>query len=519
MMHKRFFVSLLVFALLVTSIGYLTVANSSKQNLEQLKIAIGIDPDSLDPIKITTTLPGNITSYVCENLVRTTSEGEVQPRLAEEWTHSEDGLEWTFKLKEGVTFQDGTPFDAEAVKKNFDRVLNPDIAVPQRSDLGPLKKAEVVDKYKIKLILEKPYGPFLQSLSSTVATLVSPKVIEEHEKNLQDNIVGTGPYNLVNWRKGKEIVLEENEDYWGEQPNFKKVKLEIVTEASTREMMLKAGDVDIAYMPPATDIPGLERDKDITVRSVPSTRMMYVFIHTQRGPTANKKVRQAMNYAVNKKAIVEKVLMGQGTPVDAPLASSIFGYKKSGYYEYDPEKARELLEEAGYSDGFKLKFLHPSGRYMLDKKVTQAIQSFLIEVGIEVELLTMDWPSVIQHLTIPQDENPPQDLEFMGWGPLILDAHFAMHPLFHSSQQPPDIANTGFYTNEKVDELLEKGFTEPNNEKRKELYGEACDLIWEDAPLIFLYVQNFVLAHRSDLEGVEVLPTEEFFFYDAKIVN
>ncbi len=518
-MSKRLVVAILVSSLLVIGFTNVLMAGASDGSIEQLNIAIGIDPDSLDPIKITTTLPGNITAYVCQNLVRTTGEGEVEPQLAKNWSRSADGLEWTFKLREGVRFQDDTPFNAEAVKKNFDRVLNPDIAVPQRSDLGPLKKVETVGEYKVKFFLEKPYGPFLKSLSSTVATIVSPKAIAEYGKELGDNIVGTGPYSFVNWRKGKEIILEKNTDYWGEPSNVEKIKFEIVTEASTREMMLKAGDVDIAYMPPATDVPSMKKEEGIRVRSVPSTRMMYVYLHNERGPTLKKKVRQAMNYALNKKAIVEKILMGQGTPVNAPLASSIFGYSETGYYEYNPDKARKLLEEAGYSDGFKVKFLHPSGRYMLDKKVAQAIQSYLSKVGIEVEMMTMDWPSVIKHLVIPEKEDPPQDLEFLGWGPLIMDAHFAMHPLFHSSQQPPDIANTGFYTNDEVDRLLEEALSETESEKRERLYGKASELIWEDAPMLFLYVQNFVLAHRSDLKGIEILPTEEFFVDDARIAE
>lgn len=518
-MFKRLVVAMLVSSVLVIGLTNVLRAGSSGGNLQQLNIAIGIDPDSLDPIKITTTLPGNITGYVCQNLVRTTGEGEVEPQLAKSWIRSAGGLEWTFILREGIRFQDNSLFNAKAVKKNFDRILNPDIAVPQRSDLGPLKRVEVVGGHKVKFFLEKPYGPFLKSLSSTVATLVSPKVIEKYGKNLGDHIVGTGPYSFVSWRKGKEIVLKKNKDYWGELPNFEKIKFEIVTEATTREMMLKAGDVDIAYMPPATDIPSLKKDSDIEVKSVPSTRMMYIYLHTQRGPTSKKKVRRAMNYAVNKKAIVNKILMGQGTPVHAPMASSIFGYSKTGYYEYDPEKAKELLKEAGYPDGFKVKFLHPSGRYMMDKKVAQAIQSYLKRVGIKVEMMTMDWPSVIKYIVTPEEEKPPQDLEFLGWGPLILDAHFALHPLFHSSQQPPDIANTGFYTNKSVDSLLEKALSETDKGKRKKLYDRASELIWEDAPMIFLYVQNFVLAQRADLEGIKVLPTEEFYVYDARIVK
>jgi len=516
----RLFSLFSVFVISVLFLSLFSVSALFGRSADELRLAIGIDPDTLDPIKITTTLPGNITDFVCERLVRVNKEGEVVPLLAEEWSKSADGLEWTFKLREGVTFHDGTPLDAEVVKFTFDRLMNPEIAVPQRSDLGPLEKAEVVSKYEIKLVLGKPYGPFLRSLATTLAAIVSPKAVEESDQKFANHPVGTGPYEFKNWAKGKAIVLEKNDDYWGEGPNFQSLKFNIVTEVATREMMLRSGDVDIAYMPPAPDIPSLRRDPDIEVKSIPSTRMMYVFLHTKEKPTSNKKVRQAINYAIDKEAIVEKILMDQGEPVTAPIPSSFFGYHRIGSYEYDPEKAEELLAEAGYADAeIKLKFLHPSGRYMLDKKVAQAIQSYLNDVGIKVELMTMDWPSVIKHIMIPLEEDPPQDMEFLGWGPAVLDAHFTLYSLFHSSQQPPSIANTGFYGNEKVDQLLDEALSETDTAKRKELYKQACEIIWEEAPIIFLYTQNFVLAYDSDLEGITMFPTEKFDVVDAHFVE
>lgn len=509
---------LLIIGLIAVVLSLGGALTNAQDQGKVLRIAVGIDPDHLDPIHITTTLPGNIVDFVCDTLVYMNPEGELEPELATEWSSSANGLEWTFKLRKGVTFQDGTPFNAKAVKFNFDRIMDPDLTVEQRSNIGPLDHTEVIDEYTVKFVLSEPYGPFLQALTTSPAQILSPAAVQKYGEKIDDHPVGTGPYKFDSWTKGESIVIVRNDGYWGELHKISKVEFLIVPEPGTREMMLLAGDVDAGYQLPAPDVPALEENPDINLMSKPTTRMMYVYLHTQDGPTANKKVRQAMNYAVNKKAIIDKLLLGQGEPLDAPIPKGIFGYHRAGYYEYNPSKAKKLLAEAGYSDGFEIKFLHPTGRYMLDAQVAEAIQANLGEVGITVKLETMDWPSVIQKIVSPDFEINP-DMEMLGWGVSVPDANMVLYNLFHTKQQPPNIANTGFYENSKVDSLLAEARTEADPQKRKELYKEAIEIIWDDAPMIFLYVQNLVFGTRDYVKGIVLRPDEEFEIKNADIVK
>ena len=473
------------------------------------RIAVGIDPDTLDPVATTTTTVGNMVDYVVETLVRIDKEGNLQPLLAESWEVSDDGLTVIFRLRKGVKFHDGTPFNAEAVKFNIDRMLDPDVRVPIRAPYTPIESVEVVDEYTVKLNLKEPSAPLVNAFSWTTAGMISPKSVEEYGntyKNAQ-HPVGTGPYVFKERVKGEKIVVEKFEDYWGEKPYYDVVEFRIVPEAATRESLLLAGQVDLIILPPAADIPALQQNPDVEVLLAPSDRTIFVAINNLDPILKDKRVRQALNYAVDKRAIIDKVLFGAADPMDAPMAPSLFGYCKVGEYPYDPDKAKALLKEAGY-EKLDLKFIAPTGRYVQDFQAAQAISGYLAEVGVNAPVSTMDWPSYVATIVKPPEENETQ-LHYLGWAPAYLDAAQQMLQ-FLSTYAPPNGLETSFYKNEKVDELILKAAKETDPEVRANLYCEASKIVWDDAPWIFLWVQRFPIVYSSKVTGVSYLPNEKF---------
>lgn len=474
------------------------------------RIAVGIDPDTIDPIQTTTTTVGNIVDYVAETLTRLAPDGSIEPHLVSGWTVSEDGLQYTFILRSGVTFHDGTRFDAAAVKWNFDRLKDPRVRVPVRAPY-PIDKTEVLDATTVRVTLTRPFVPFISALSWTTAAILSPASAEQHGNTYENytHVVGTGPYVFQERQKGQKIVVRKFENYWGKKPYYDQVVFRIVPEAATRESLLLAGQVELIILPPVADLPALQRNSRVKVLLAPSDRTIFIAINTRKPMLDDPRVRQALNYAVDKQAIIDHVLFGAADPMDAPMAPSLFGYCKVGSYPFDQEKARQLLAAAGVPKGTAISLMHPTGRYVQDKEATQAIAGFLREVGLRPQLQTMDWPSYIQTIVTPLDQGNTTQLHYLGWAPAFLDA--SQQALqFLSREAPPNGLETSFYTNPQVDAWIMAAETEAEAAKRQELYCDMSRQVWEDAPWIFLWVQRFPIVYAATVTNVGSLPNEKF---------
>jgi peptide/nickel transport system substrate-binding protein len=499
---------------------YLTQMAATPRGLEELKIAIGIEPDTLDPAAQTTTLVANLVSHMYENLVRVEDPmGDIKPQLAERWEVSSDGLTYTFFLRKNVKFHDGASFDANAVKATFDRLLNPKTRSPQRGVVGHtlIEEVKVVDQYTVTFKLKQPFAPFLRGLASTHSAIVSPLALQKYGTDLIEVPAGTGPFKFVSWKRGESLVLERFDDYWGEKATVKRVVIRFMPEAGTREAALLAGDVDVAVLPPASDLPKLTADPAVKVYTPPTQRIIFIALNTQWGPLKDARVRQALNYAVDKQAIVEKVVFGLATPAVAPLPEFLIKNTRIGFYEYNPQKAKQLLAEAGYPNGFKMTIIHPVGRYIQDKQIAEAVQSYLRDVGVEVELKTTDWPTFVQLVRKPLDEQvQSHQAVLLGWGYWLYDPHPQLVGQFHSSQWPDKGLAPAFYKNTRVDELLDQAAATVDEAKRTQLYSEASKLIWDDAPWIFLHVQKYFIAAKANLKDLVVATNEMFWFTYVK---
>jgi peptide/nickel transport system substrate-binding protein len=471
------------------------------------RIAVGVDLDTFDPAGTTTTTVANMVDYTVEPLVQIDEEGAVYPQLATDWEISEDALTYTFQLREGVEFHDGTPFDAEAVVFTFERLLDEEVTVPIRAPFQAIESITATGSHEVAFQLSQPFPPLIAALSFSAAAIISPASAEAGENTYLDyrEPVGTGPYTFGEYREGERFVVERFAGYWGEMPYYDTVQFQIVPEAATRVSLLRAGQIDMMILPPVSEIPALEDDSDIEVLMAPGNRVVFISINNNQVP--DPRVRQALNHAVDKESLVSNVLFGAADPLDAPMHSSLFGHCSVGSYDYDPDRARALLAEAGAED-LELRFISPTGRYIQDFEVSQAISGFLSEIGVTATVETMDWPSYVGRITAAPDEQE-QDLHLLGWAPSYMDAFQAM-VMFESSSHPPAGLATAFYDNPAVDTLLADAAQEVDEDTRQDMYCEASRLVWEDAPWIFLHSQRFPIAYRAGIEGVSYRPNESF---------
>ncbi len=481
-----------------------------------LRVGVGIDVNSLDPISQNNTTVANMLSYIVETLVTFDQDGKIVPLLAKTWSTSTDGLEWTFTLQDGVKFQDGTAFDAAAVKANFDRLLDPDVQAPGRGSYTIIKSTDVVNATSVKFTLSKRSMAFLSTLTWPASAIVSPATIAKSSATYKalTTPVGTGRYVYKELVKGSSLTVTKNANYWGKKPYYDTVTFRILPEAATRESQLLAGQLDVIILPPASDLDALSKNPQVKLLQAPSNRAIFVAINTTKKPWDNPKARQALNYAINKDDIVKNVLFGAGYTLDAPIAPSVFGYCKTGPYTYDPEKAKSLLKDAGVAPDTQIDFIYPTGRYLQDAQAGQAIGAFLTQVGLKPQMSTMDYPTYIGTVTKPLTETKTT-MHMLGWASSYLDASGSME-VFDSRLQPTKGFNTAFYTNTKVDSLLDQALSEVDQTKRADLYCQAEKLVWDDAPWIFLWYQSFPIAYTAKVKGVAYLPNEMFMTFDAQ---
>ncbi len=485
---------LLCFALVgLLALSFAAVAEPREGG--RLTIAMEYDPSTLDPLGMTDTPASNVFMHVAEPLFRVDPDGELEHVLAESYEASDDSLVWTFYLREGVEFHDGTPFNAEAAQWNLQRFRD---EASFGFLLAQITDIEVVDEYTIRVFLDEPFAPLLAHLAHSMTGFVSPTSVEEGV----DYPVGTGPFKYVEWIPDTQLVLERNPDYWGEGPYLDELVFLPIPEGGTRVMMLLTGEIDATTVIPVDDVELIEADPSTEAVIMPGLGHQYIGINCQRGPLADPLVRRALNYALDKEEFVDFVWGGFAEVADSVIAPGVFGYEKVGPYPYDPDKARELLEEAGYPDGFSTTIRYNPGWRELGAEVLQAQ---LADVGIDAQLISMEWGSYLDFTNRPVDESEV-DIYMLGWTTVTSDADYALYALLHGDEWAPDGSNRSFYRNERVDELLDAARRNPDPDAREELYAEAIELIWEDAPWVFILFSQLRYGVRDNVRDLVYHP-------------
>ncbi len=494
----------------------LVAAFSASALAQTLVVAQGTDAVTLDPHDATDSPSATVTSHIYETLFELTPEGEIVPHLATDYSYSEDGLTLSLNIRDDVTFHDGTPLTAEIVKGSLDRFLDTGNAFTFRFLLDAVGNVEVTGDHSLDLTLNNSFAPLLAHMTHSSTAIVLPAAVEEHGEAFNENPVGTGPFTFVSWQRNEAIEIARNDSYWGELPGVSGVRFLTVPENTTRMALVESGEAHVAVRVPPQDIARLNAVDGVTVENVSSLRTIFMFMNFMHEGIDDVRVRQAINYAVNNEDLAEFVLGGAVRVSDAPISPGIFGYTPVGNYDYNPERARELLAEAGYADGFTTTLYTPSGRYLQDIQTVEAIQGMLAEVGITASIETLEWSAYLETANAVPGENV-MPVGLLGWGTVTGDADYGLFPLLHTTQQRPHGSNRGAYSNERVDELLTEARPNTDPEARLGLYEEAMTLIWNDAPWLFLHSETQLVAVRDNVQGLIIHPTERILAFTTSI--
>lgn len=483
---------------------------------KDIKFAMGAPVLSLDPGVAAGTQAQTVRIQIMEALVQMNAEtGKIEPLLAEGWTLSDDKKTWTFKLRQGVKFHDGAVLTADDVVASLSRIIDPKSGLGRAADLRAISSVTALDATTVQVQTAEPFGPLLQVLALDSASILSAASIKQYGAQLGWKPVGTGPFKYVSHQAEQSINLARNDDYWGAKPAADKIQFMTVPEAATRLSMLETGEADIVTDVPGSEVERLQAEPNITLLRKPNTRLAHLGFNTGKPPFNDVRVREALNMAVDRAAIVEGVLRGLGVPADSIIAPTVAGYAPQKAYTYDPAKAKALLAEAGFPKGFSTTIRTPQGRYYMDRETVIAAQAQLKEIGIDASIEVVDWSTYLSALRKPQAENTTQ-LYLLGWETGTGDIQIILDTVFDSARMPPNGWNTMFYKNDQVDRLRVEVARETSSEKRSQLAAEVQGIIMKDAPWIPLYSYVQVTGHRKNLSGLEYLATDIYRLKNVK---
>ena len=501
--------------------------------------------------------PGDVTDgesiqrmdNIFESLVEYKSGStDIEPCLATSWEASTDGKEITFHLRKGVKFHDGTDFNADAVVFSFARQYDKENPYHQYGEwaywgymFSDVKEMEKIDDYTVKLILKKPNASIMTSMAMFTVAIVSPTNAAKYKQDAFKHPCGTGPFKFKEWVKDDHITLVANDNYWRKRPKLDKLIFKVIPDPSARLLALEVNEVQGIEYPNPADFKRIKANKDLKLMSQPGMNVGYMAMNTGTGyvdknqngvrdpdepwvktpgyyePLTKKKVRQAINYAIDKKSIVDNIYKGTAIVAKNGMPPFMLGYNDAIQdYTYNPEKAKQLLSEAGYPNGFNVTlYVMPVSRpYMFDPpKIGEAIQSYLAAVGIKVKFYQIEWGTYLQ-----ETEAGKQQMCLLGWTGDNGDPDNFMNVLYGSNACSIGTAgNFSFYHNDKVQDLLTKALETYDKEKRAEYYKEAQIIIHEDAAWVYLAHATQNIVFRKSVHGYVLNPTSRKFFYPTWI--
>ena len=514
---------------------------------DTLVFGISMDVNELDP--------GNsIGFYVVDNLFEglvkfKSGSTNIEPCLASSWEISGNGKEITFYLRKGIQFHDGTAFNADAVIFSFARQYDPNHpyhqfgkwAVWSSMFSGDIDRIEKIDDYTVKLVLKRPNASILSSLAMCAMSIVSPTNAKQYKEEAFKYPCGTGPFKFVEWVKSDHVTLEANEDYWRERAQLDRLIFKVIPDLSARLMALEVDEVQGIEYPDPVDFNRIKEHDDLVLITEPGMNVGFIAMNTGYGymdsnknglkdaneplvktpgyfePLTKKNVRQAINMAIDKQSIIDNIYMGRAIKAKNGMPPFMLGYNdKIKDYPYDPERAKELLAEAGYPNGFKVTLhITPVSRpYMFDPpRVAEAIQSYLAAVGIKVKIFQLDLSNFLLELLEGKHQ-----MCLGGWFGDNGDPDNFMNVAYGTnSTSIGTAANFAFYINEQAQELLSKALVTYDEEERAAYYREVQEMIHEDAGWVYLAHETLNMVVWNNIKGFVPNPTGRLFFYPVWI--
>jgi peptide/nickel transport system substrate-binding protein len=449
-----------------------------------LRVALESDPPNMDPHRSTAAVDRQVYQSLYDKLVDTDENLKIVPMLATSWTISPDGKTYTFKLQQGVKFHDGTPFNAQAAKYNFDRMRDPKFPSARRSELGPVNGAEAVDAYTLRLTLDRPFSPLMYVLTDRAGMMVSPAEAQKAGLNFALHPVGTGPFRFVEKVPQDHITLDRNPAYWAKgQPYLGRVIYRSIVDDNARVASLKSGDTDIINAPPLPQIPSLTKEAaqgGAAFRIIEKGPFAYngINLNVTKAPFDNKLLRQALDATIDRNAIANVVLQGGADP--------IYSYFPPGTPAYDPSwkvpprnipRAKEKLQAAGHAGGFSFTLLTVPNQQA--QSVAQAVQSMAADAGIQAKIQLVEFGTLLNTL-----DRLEHEAGILGWSGRP-DPDFDIYP-FVTKSGIGSFNDTG-YDNPKVDELLDAARLLQDMTQRRRAYSEVTKILADDMPYVWLY--------------------------------
>lgn len=472
-----------------------TVAFAEDGYKDTLIWAQGADVTSMDPHQGKETAAVEVTDQIFDTLFVVNLEtNELEGQICESWEQTSE-TSYTFKIRQGIKFHDGTELTAEDVKFSLDRAAN-SASVSYVADF--MDVVTVVDDYTVEMTTDFPYAPALRNLSVPFTAIVPKHIVETDEENWVLNPVGSGPYKFVEWNQGDSVKLEAFDDYYAGKAATQNLIMKVIPEAAQRTIALETGEIDIAYDILVNDLEKVASNEDLVLFDAPSLTCYYISMNMNKAPFDNQLVRQAINYAIDRELIVETIACGSGQAADAIIAPAVFGYSDPGDYEYNPEKARELLAEAGYENGFETSIWVNDNQTRIE--VCQVIQAMLMDVGITCSVEVMEFGTFIQQTSAGE-----HDMGYFGWVTSTTDADYTYYSLEHSSQQGAP-GNRTFVNDETVDALVEQGRSVTDEAERLAAYEDLAAYLFELCNNAPVYYSNITAATSAKVEGFVMDP-------------
>nr|MBO2508392.1 ABC transporter substrate-binding protein [Bacillota bacterium] len=462
-----------------------------------LRIGLNAFPPQLDPHLSSAAVDRHVYQSLYDKLVDLDENLNIVPALAERWDISDDGKVYTLYLRQGVKFHDGTPFNAEAVKFNFDRMLDESLGSPRRSEIALVQDVTVVDEYTVQITLANPFSPFLSILADRAGMMVSPTAVQEKGERFSQEPVGTGPFKFVSMVQGDEIVLERNPDYWAAGPFAERVIYKALPDENVKVAQIQAGELHIIDQPvPAPQLPALMSDPNLRVSLNPGLEWQSMWLNVTAPPLDNVWVRRAIAAAIDRETLVKVVFGDAAVPGNTPFPPGYPAHDETlGIPARDVELARQYLAQSGLdSVSFTIK-IQPNPTY---QRSAEVIQDMLGDVGIDVQIEQVEFGTLLEQ-TAPNSLNYQAAL--LGWSGRP-DPDQNIYMFLHSTGNQ----NRSGYKNPEVDRLLDEARVIHDMEQRKELYRQVMDIVLDEVPLVYLYHPTNIRIMRSNLEGFVHVP-------------
>ncbi len=516
--------AVLALAILTVGLGLsgLMVSQAGSTDSTEL-VAASREPRTLDPHIGADAGSWRVVANVYEALVAfKRGTLDLEPALAEKWSVSPDGRTFTFTLRRNVKFHDGTEFDANAVKVNFSRLKT--INQGPAYVLSEYKETSVMDKYTVRIVLNRPVGTFLAMLPRVL--IASPKAIRDNDKGdnaqgwLRDHAVGTGPYRFVSWTPGQDWVIEKFDGYWQGWPqrHITKVTLKFISDIATQRLMLERGDLDIAALYSVDDLPALRANTSLQVFETDSIIQLYLPMVTHRKPLSDVRVRRAVAQTFDYQTHARASMAGLAKPAVGFVPPQIpYHNKNAPMFRYDIDAAKRLLAEAGFpSGGFTLSYHYVQGLEE-ERRAGELLQQGLAQLGIRLDIRPLAWPTVLGEI---QDPDRVPDLYAFYIYPAYADPDAYLYQQFHSSQQRTSY-NGMYYKNGEVDRLLDDAVTTLDGAKRTAMYSRLEQVLFDDAVAIPVSIPRYVLPMRAWVRNFKYTPTwnETYLYYGMYLLG